>query len=372
MSKSKVYFTNMNTHGNISITDKLKKLIKTAGMETIDFDNKFVVIKIHFGEPGNLAFLRPNFAKAVADTVKAVGGKPFLTDCNTLYVGRRKNALDHLESAAENGFSPASCGCPVIIADGLKGTDETLVPLTGTDFVREAKIGHAIMDADIVISLNHVKGHEMTGFGGALKNLGMGCGSRAGKMEQHCEGKPTVITEKCKKCKACGLNCAQKAISYPGAGHAKIDHDVCVGCGRCIGICNFDAISSKTDATNENLCKRISEYAKAVVQDRPNFHINIVMQVSPHCDCHPENDIPIVGDVGMFASFDPVALDKACVDAVNEQAVIAGSLLDKNLHAGHDAGDHFTTANPGTDWKAAINHAEKIGIGTQDYELIEV
>ncbi|MDR2933832.1 MAG: DUF362 domain-containing protein [Rickettsiales bacterium] len=372
MEKSKVYFTDMSTHGTTSLIEKLKRLIKTAGIENIDFENKFAAIKIHFGEPGNLAFLRPNFAKAVVDTVKAAGGKPFLTDCNTLYVGRRKNAIDHLESAAENGFSPASTGCPIIIADGLKGTDETLVPLENTDYVKEAKIGRAIMDADIIISLNHVKGHGMTGFGGALKNLGMGCGSRAGKMEQHCEGKPSVDESKCKKCKACGLNCAQKAITYPDAGFAKIDHDKCVGCGRCIGICNFNAISAKSDSTSEKLCKKIAEYSKAVVQNRPNFHISIVMQVSPHCDCHNENDIAIVGDVGMFASFDPVALDKACVDAINKQPAIAGSLLDKNLKAGQNNGDHFSNANPGTNWKAVVEHGEKIGLGKQDYELITV
>lgn len=137
-------------------------------------EDKFVAIKIHFGEPGNLAFLRPNFAKAVADVVKEQKGLPFLTDCNTLYVGRRKHALEHIDAAYENGFSPFSTGCNVIIADGLKGTDEVDVPVVGGELVKEAKIGRAIMDADIFISLSHFKGHECTGFGGAIKNIGMG------------------------------------------------------------------------------------------------------------------------------------------------------------------------------------------------------
>ena len=171
---SKVYYTDLRTHNKISLPEKLKRLIKKAGIGEIDFEKKYVAIKIHFGEPGNLAFLRPNYAKAVADVVKELGGKPFLTDCNTLYVGGRKNALDHMESAYENGYSPFSTGCHIIIADGLKGTDEALVPVEGGEYVKEAKIGRAVMDADVFISLNHFKGHECTGFGGALKNIGMG------------------------------------------------------------------------------------------------------------------------------------------------------------------------------------------------------
>ena len=196
MEKSKVYFTSFKATGNENLLQKLHRLMKTAGFENIDFKDKYAAVKIHFGEYGNLAFLRPNYARVVADYVKELGGKPFLTDCNTLYVGSRKNALDHLETAYVNGFSPYQTGCHVLIADGLKGTDETLVPVNG-EYVKEAKIGSAIMDADVFISLTHFKGHETAGFGGTIKNIGMGCGSRAGKMEQHCEGKPSVATEAC-------------------------------------------------------------------------------------------------------------------------------------------------------------------------------
>ena len=199
MEKAKVYFTDFRATPNQNLLQKLKKLIKTAGIEQIDFKDKYTAIKIHFGEPGNISYLRPNYAKAVVDVVKELGGKAFLTDCNTLYVGRRKNALDHLDAAYENGYNPFTTGCQIIIGDGLKGTDETLVPIDG-DYVKEAKIGHAIMDADIFISLTHFKGHEATGFGGALKNIGMGCGSRAGKMEMHSAGKPVVEQSKCVGC----------------------------------------------------------------------------------------------------------------------------------------------------------------------------
>ena len=172
MEKSKVYFTSFKATGNENLLQKLHRLMKTAGFENIDFKDKYAAVKIHFGEYGNLAFLRPNYARVVADYVKELGGKPFLTDCNTLYVGSRKNALDHLETAYVNGFSPYQTGCHVLIADGLKGTDETLVPVNG-EYVKEAKIGSAIMDADVFISLTHFKGHETAGFGGTIKNIGM-------------------------------------------------------------------------------------------------------------------------------------------------------------------------------------------------------
>jgi uncharacterized Fe-S center protein len=347
--------------------DKLERLVRRAGIEQIDFASRFVAIKIHFGELGNLAFLRPNFAKRLADVIKPLGGMPFLTDCNTLYVGHRKNAIDHLACAQENGFSSLSTGCQLIIADGLKGTDEALVPLSGTEYVKEAKIGRAIMDADIVISLNHFKGHESTGFGGALKNLGMGSGSRAGKMEQHNGGKPSVMCEVCKRCRQCIKICANGAISYDAEGYAVIDPDKCVGCGRCIGWCNFNAIANRNSSSNEELCKKMAEYALAVVQGRPNFHINIVNQVSPYCDCHGENDMPIIPDVGMFASFDPVALDMASADACNKMPVMPGSrIAEKTL------GDHFAANHPSTNWLDTLTHAEKIGIGTTKYELEEI
>ncbi|MDR1048679.1 MAG: DUF362 domain-containing protein, partial [Synergistaceae bacterium] len=185
MKKPKIYFTDMRCKVGVSLLEKLGVLLAEAGMDQIDFRQKFAAVKIHFGEPGNLAFLRPNFAKTVADRIKALGGMPFLTDCNTLYVGRRNNALVHLDAAFENGYFPLSTGCQVLIADGLKGTDEVEVPVKGGVYVKSALIGRAVMDADIVVSLNHFKGHELTGFGGALKNLGMGSGSRAGKMMMH-------------------------------------------------------------------------------------------------------------------------------------------------------------------------------------------
>ena len=371
---SKVYFSDLRALPGTDLLGKLKKLIRAAGIGQIDFENKMVAIKIHFGEPGNLSYLRPNYAKAVADVIKDLGGKPFLTDCNTLYVGRRKNALDHIDAAYENGFTPYSTGCQVIIADGLKGTDDVAVPVAGGSYVKEAKIGRAIMDADVFISLNHFKGHESTGFGGAIKNIGMGCGSRAGKMEQHNAGKPTVNDELCRGCHVCAKNCAHDAISFGANRKASIDHNKCVGCGRCLGACNFDAIYNENYSANAELNCKMAEYAKAVVDGRPQFHISLVIDVSPYCDCHAENDVPIIPDVGMFASFDPVALDQACADACNKMPPMPGSLLDDHIHAKGfvDHHDHFTNTSPETDWKVCLEHCEEIGLGSREYELITV
>ena len=373
MEKSKVYFTDFRARPGYNLLQKLEKLVKKAGIENINFENKYVAIKLHFGEPGNLAYLRPNYAKVIADLVKKLGGKPFLTDCNTLYVGGRKNALDHLDSANLNGFNPTTTGCQIIIADGLKGTDETLVPVEGGTYIKEAKIGRAVMDADVFISLSHFKGHESTGFGGALKNIGMGCGSRAGKMEMHSAGKPHVDQNLCVGCQMCAKICAHDAPEFENK-KATINHDKCVGCGRCIGVCPKDAILSASDESNEILNCKIAEYTKAVIDNRPHFHISLVIDVSPYCDCHGENDAAIVPNVGMFASFDPVALDMACAEAVNAQPVLSNSMLgdcSEEERACHNH-DHFHSIFPETCWESAIAHGKKIGIGNSKYKLITV
>ena len=309
MEKAKVYFTNLRCE-NTNLPKKLHKLMKAAGFENIDFENKYAAIKLHFGEPGNMAYLRPNFAREVVEYVKSLGGKAFLTDCNTLYVGGRKNALDHLDSAYQNGYNPFTTNCHIIIADGLKGTDEAEVPVKNGEYVKSAKIGRAVMDADVFISLTHFKGHEAAGFGGVLKN-----------------------------------------------GH-----------------CPFDAITTKWDEANEVLNYKIAEYTQAVVQDRPSFHVSFVIDVSPECDCLPTNDAAIIPDIGIFASTDPVALDQACVDAVNATPALSGTIIDEcgcgdDHHHHHD---YFTAMHPDTCWQAALEHGEKIGLGVREYELITV
>lgn len=363
--KSKVYFTNMHASYRESLPAKLARLIDTAGLGQIDMNGKYVAVKLHFGEPGNLAYLRPNYAKVIADYVKAHGGKPFLTDCNTLYVGGRRNALDHLESAYTNGFSPFSTGCHVIIADGLKGTDEAVIDIDGEE-VKHAKVGRALADADVIISLSHFKGHMSTGFGGAIKNIGMGGGSRAGKMEMHSAGKPGINEERCICCETCATVCAHDALSFD-KGYAEIAEERCVGCHRCLGVCPSDAVVTLWDADNAILNRRMVEYTMAILKGKPNFHVSLAIDVSPNCDCEGHNDVPVVGDVGMFASFDPVAIDLACADAVNAMPVNPGSVIEKHPH-----GDHLDAIHPDTNWRVQIEHGAKMRLGNAEYELVRI
>ncbi len=375
MEKAKVYYTDFRAKIGEGLPTKLKRLIKAAGIGDIDMDGKFVAVKMHFGELGNLSFLRPNYARAVVDVVKEFGGVPFLTDCNTLYPGSRKNAIEHLYCAWENGFTPMTVGCPIIIGDGLKGTDDIEVPVEGGEYIDKAKIGRAVMDADIFISLSHFKGHETTGFGGAIKNIGMGCGSRAGKKAQHMNGQPEIDHELCRGCRACLRECANDGLSFDESTRKmSINTQNCVGCGRCIGACNFDAIAFANYAATKDLNCRMAEYTKAVIQNRPSFHVSLIVDVSPNCDCHAENDAPILPNIGMFASFDPLALDQACVDACLKATPLPNSQLAEAMEKEDfcDHHDHFENTTPNSEYKTCLAHAEKIGLGTRDYEIVVV
>lgn len=333
MEKAKVYYSDLRTSPTSNLLDKMERLLKRAGIEQLPLKDSFAAIKIHFGEPGNLAYLRPNYAARMATLLRSLGAKPFLTDCNTLYSGRRANAVDHLQSAMENGFNPISAQCQVIIGDGLKGTDYREIPLNG-EYCPAPKIGTAIADADIVISMNHFKGHEQAGFGGALKNLGMGCASRK----------------------------------------AEIDYAKCVGCGQCVALCQHDGAVMGAEDTSERLNYKIAEYALAVVMGKPHFHISFIMNVSPECDCWNHNDAAIVPDLGILASADPVALDKACADMVIQAPILHGNNCLATAHEHDDlcGCDKFHLMHPDTDWLAGLRHAEKIGLGTMEYELVKI
>jgi len=367
---SKVYFTDMHTEFNDGLLEKLERLTVEAGLEKIDMERKFVAIKLHFGEYGNLAYLRPNYVRVIGDIVRKKGGIPFMTDCSTLYIGMRKNGVDHLRNAELNGFNSVTTGCQTLIGDGLKGTDDLEVPIKNGVYFKKAKIGRTIVDADVIISLNHFKCHELTGVGGALKNLGMGCASRRGKMELHSSGKPTVDQVNCRGCKKCFTVCAQNAIELVNK-LAKIAQEKCVGCGRCMAICPFDAIAVINDDNSDIVNCKIVEYAKAVIDGKPNFHISMVTDVSPYCDCHSENDMPVIPNLGMFASVDPVALDKACIEMAQKQPIMPGSKLDLACN-GKKTDDIFVSTNPNTRWQSNFEHAERIGMGNGDYEIIMV
>ena len=373
MAKSQVYFTDFRTKMDVPITEKLKKLCKKAGIDTIDMEGKFVAIKMHFGELGNLAYLRPNYAKAIADLVKENNGLPFLTDCNTLYPGSRRNALEHLDCANINGFNTVTTGCQIIIADGLRGTDDIEVPVPNGEYCETALIGRAVMDADILISLTHFKGHELAGFGGTIKNIGMGCGSRAGKMQQHDSGKPVVYEDKCVGCRRCAKECGSDAITYED-NKAHIHEDICKGCGRCIGACTFNAIQNGNWDAPQILGCKMAEYTAAVCEGRPCFHVSLITDVSPNCDCHSESDAPLIPDIGMLASFDPVALDQACTDLCQQETPFRNSRVGDHLikPGWKDMEDLWKNNHRNTDYKEMLAHAEKIGLGTRAYELVKM
>mgnify|MGYP000143414368 CR=1 FL=1 len=355
--RSKVYMTDLRCRPGVSLLNKLEKLMRTAGIGEINFERKLVAIKMHFGEPGNLAFLRPNYAKVVADVVKSLGGVPFLTDCNTLYPGRRKNALEHLDAAYENGFSPLSTGCQVIIGDGLRGNDDVEVPVEGAEYIQTAKIGKAIMEADVIISLSPLqRGMSRPALAAPSRTWGWAAVPAGARWSSTPRASRWWRPRRCVGCRRCATQCAHGAITFGEDRKASIDWDKCVGCGRCIAVCNTDAIRPGNDAAMEELGCRMAEYAKAVVDGRPQFHISLVIDVSPYCDCHGENDLPIVPDVGMFASFDPVALDQACVDAVYNSPDSGKAALIERMESRN--GIHTVEA------------AQALGLGRREYELV--
>lgn len=366
---SEVFLCDMRAKPKRNLLAKARGLLERAGFDALEMEKKFVAIKVHFGEPGNLAYIRPNYAALVASMVRDAGGKPFLTDTNTLYTGGRSNAVDHLASAARNGFNPLVVGCDVIIADGLRGTDFEEVEI-GLKHTRAAKIASAVASADVLVSMNHFKGHELTGIGGAVKNLGMGCGSRGGKLFMHSASKPEIDVEKCEACGLCVESCSQAAVFLNAAKRAEIDYERCIGCGQCIAVCQYGAARAVLNESAANASEKVAEYALAALKGKPSVHLSFITDVSPFCDCWGHNDAALVADIGFAASRDPVALDRACVDLVNSSPVNKGCMLaGRGLVEGDDK---FGAVHPNTDWKAGLAYAESIGLGTQSYDLVEL
>ncbi len=326
-------------------------------------------MKVHFGEKGSTAYIRTPYVGAVVEELKTAGCRPFLTDTNTLYVGSRSDSIGHIKTATENGFAYASVGAPVIIADGLKGGNHDVVPIDGKHFT-EVKIASDIARADAMVVLSHVKGHEFTGFGGAIKNLGMGCGSRAGKLAMHSDVRPRVSIDHCIGCAKCVSWCPVRAISLKRK-KACIDPEVCIGCAECIVVCPESAIKIQWGSSTSRLQEKMAEYAvgAAKTKTRSIAFINFITDVSPQCDCYPFSDAPIVPNVGILLSLDPVAIDKASVDLVNKQAGIEGSALKTRRKADTDK---IRALYPDVDWRIQIEHARSLGLGTTEYSLVKI
>lgn len=369
-----VWFSNLRT-GSTSLLDKVTRLLKNAGLKRAVAPGDLVAVKLHFGETGNMAYIRPPFVRRAVDMVKDYGGRPFLTDANTLYVGTRQNSVEHMETAIRNGFDYAVVGAPLIIADGLTGKDYVKVPVPGKHF-KEVNIGSAAYHADAMVVMSHFKCHELTGFGGAIKNIGMGLGSRSGKQQMHSDVLPEVKDEKCTGCAKCKEWCPADAIEMqPWEGNKKglkayILDKKCWGCGECAVTCQFDAVRINWRTTPEAAQEKMAEYALGAVQGKTEkvVYISFVMNVSPDCDCFGHNDHPIVQDIGILASLDPVALDTACYDLVNSQPALIGSVIE-GCHTGEDK---FQMVHPGINPLTQLEHSEKIGLGMMQYELRQI
>jgi len=366
---SRVYFAGLRARSkNENRTNKVGRLFRAAGFNDSITPGDLTAIKIHFGEMGGDAFINPIYVSEIVDRVRESGGKPFITDSNTLYKGSRHNSVDHIETAIAHGFDYAVVRAPVIIADGLKGKNVQWVEIKGKHF-NKVRIAADIYNADSLMVMSHFKGHEMAGFGGAIKNLAMGCGSAYGKMDQH-SVRPKVEPAKCIGCGTCISICPVDAHVLE-AGKVFIQEDVCIGCGECITVCPQDAIGLSWDSEIPPFLERLAEYAYGATRNKLQKmgFINFVIRVSPDCDCFSWSDHPIVPDIGILASKDPVALDAACYDLVNQQP----GFRDTKLKTGFKPGeDKFLGMRPNVDAKIQLNYAEELGLGTTDYKLINL
>jgi uncharacterized Fe-S center protein len=369
MAATQVYFSDLKASAKENLPSKLARLMDSAGLDEIITPRALVAIKLHFGERGNTGFIRPVFIRRIADRVKELGASPFLTDTNTLYAGTRGNSVTHLKTAIENGFAYSVVNAPIIIADGIRGASFSVVKIDGA-LIKTAYVGKEIVESNALISVAHFKGHELTGFGGTIKNLGMGCASRRGKLAQHSDLCPRVKHKKCVGCGDCMQHCAQQAISL-NKEKAVIDSKKCVGCGECILICQNRAIEVQWSGDIVAFQRKMVEYTLAILKGKAGkaFFLNFLTNISPACDCYGHSDAPIVGDVGITASKDPVAIDQASVDLVNRQVGSVNSCLKKSTDPGEDK---FRGLYPKIDWSVQLDYAEKLGLGTRKYQLVTI
>jgi uncharacterized Fe-S center protein len=368
---SVVYFSNMRAKRSMSLPDKVERLCKKLAVFKNIKKGELVAITLHFGERGNTSFVRPLYIRRIVDLVRKAGGKPFLTDANTLYRGERSNAVDHFNLAMEHGFSYATVNAPVIISDGLRGKDYVEVE-TGGKYFEKVKIASAAYHADSLISIAHVKGHMLFGFGGALKNIGMGLGSRSGKQMMHADLKPEMILKKCVGCGLCVKWCPAGSLALEEReGRDKplsvLNPDTCIGCGECVVTCPHEAIRISWSGAPKTVQEKTVEFAWAIAKEKPGKigAINLLMDISPDCDCLSRSDASIVPDIGFLASDDIVAVDRASIDLINQQASLPNTAIPKDRL---NESDKFAVLHK-VDWTHQFTYAEKLGLGSAKYEL---
>ncbi|MBN2199367.1 MAG: DUF362 domain-containing protein [Candidatus Aminicenantes bacterium] len=332
---------------------KAERLFLELGFEEKVKEDSFVALKLHFGEKHNKGHIRSDWLSGVVDRLRRRSRRVFFTDTNTLYTGPRSNAVEHTRLAWDHGFSADKTVVPLLIADGLIGRDSEEVAV-GLERIKTAKLASGIVHSDFLVCFSHLTGHIIAGVGGAIKNLAMGCASRAGKMEQHSDVHPRIKAKACTNCGVCVDYCPVGAIVQVG-GSARILDDKCIGCGECLVVCKAGAVKMKWTEDAVRLQEKMAEYALAVHSLFPGraAYLNFVLNVTKDCDCMAEAQKPVVADVGILASADPLALDKASIDLVLERA---GSDV---FREGYDI-----------DWSAQLRHASRIGLGSLDYELV--
>jgi uncharacterized Fe-S center protein len=367
--KAVVWFAPMRSVKKVSLVKRAGALLEKAGLADAVATDDLVAVKLHFGEEGNTGFVQPVFLREVVARIKEHGGKPFLTDANTLYRGQRANSVDHLACAIHNGFSYATVDAPLVIADGLDGREAVDVPIEGFDHFESVRIGSAAVHADAMVAVTHVKGHEATGFGGAIKNVGMGLGCRSAKQRMHADFTPDVVAEKCTACARCVKWCPVNAIVINADRVATVDFETCYGCGECVASCPYGAIAVCWKTTPEALQEKIVEHVAGAVSGKEGkvVYLSFVTNVSPDCDCWNFSDAPVVADIGVLASTDIVAIDQAAYDLV-----VAANGLPGGRGEDMASGSDKFTAITGVDGTIAMRYAEKMGLGTRDYELRQV
>ncbi|MDR1720930.1 MAG: DUF362 domain-containing protein [Endomicrobium sp.] len=345
---SKVYFLPWNKKG------ELYSFLKVAGIFNHVKARNFLAVKIHFGEDGNEGYIKPEYVLPVIKIAKEKTAYPFLTDASTIYVGERSDAYHHLLVAHKHGFSIENCGCPVVIADGIKGNAEKKVEVN-MKYFKDVYIANEIYNADGFIFMSHFKGHGIIGIGGALKNIGMGCGSKAGKYAMHHSSKPLVEYELCVGCGNCIKKCYQNALSLVNK-KIVMDEEKCAGCGQCISNCALQVFKLDWSEGAATVQEKIVEYAAGVLKNKSSSYINFLTHISKYCDCFrlTKND-PLMNDIGIVAGNDPVAVDQASYDIVNKAF----------------GKDFFKELYPKIDSTVQFDYAEKVGLGTRDYVLIE-
>ncbi len=362
-----VYFWNLRASRKAPFEAKVKRMLKLAGLGAELRSGDLTAVKLHFGEGGGTAHIRPLQLTPLLAFIRKCGAKPFLTDTNTLYVGQRGESVSHSLQAAAHGFDPNVLGAPVVIADGLKSGNERAVPCPGRHF-DAAYLGGDIVDADMLVTVSHFKGHELAGFGGAIKNVGMGCATRRGKMQQHCGLGPSVKPDHCTGCGQCVEVCSHGALRLDLNGKISIDRDKCAGCAACFLVCRTGGLEVDWRVDVNTFLERMAEYAAAALlsRSRKTFHLSFIQQVSPGCDCMGFSDAPVCPDLGLLGSWDPVALDQACLDLVNQAQPLHPSALPAGIAPGEDK---FMAIHGHVRGQHLLEYAQSLGLGSREYAL---